>query len=361
MMNRLRSFATTWLATRVVWLAAHRIDLIGHVNDRFALVAVVGREHLELLHRRYPIRSRSDLLRVLRLEFDSAVGDEHLFWIGELRGDEREVIVFRVLPTCPTQAIRALFWVPETLVLQEEARERGVITICREGLRYFLASDGRSMIEGGVIHSASLFALAVGLPTSLDDGPDVGTDGILSRIPKSLTRMRLTDWWTLRSPVAAAKGLEFAKPAAVFAGFLLVIYFALVTTYLWGMESYRQAQLRSLGPEVTALIAQQRAVDIMTKERNAIATLLQAHSPAWPIWELVAVIWRARGTVYSINLVDNKITFRCSAPDATEVLGALQRVPGVEGVKFESGVRQVVAGQEFVISLSRLPGSSVVR
>lgn len=349
-LGRIRQWFAQRVWRRVFWYTTARQDLLGHASDQFGLITVVGREHYEQLHRRYPIRRAADLRRVLRLEFSAS--ERHFFWLGPLIGDEREVIVFRLRSTCPQDDLKSVFWVPESVIVIELAKELGMLEVDRDGCRYFAAPNGMCVVAGGVIQSAPLFALAAGLAA---DAPSrvVGSADLLARIPSALARLSLADWWGFRSPISSDRVREFAIPASAMVGLLLTIYLAVGSAYLWSMQMWRNQQLAALGPEVTSLLAQQRAVDLMASERRAITDLVSTAKPAWPLWQLAEVIWRASGTIYSITLDDDRINVRCTAPDATAVLKALQAVPGVRDVQFDAAVRQTAGGQEFVVTLIR--------
>jgi hypothetical protein len=343
------------LASRVVWLTTERRNLDGDVSDAHAWVAVVGREHYEQTQRRYPVRSWFDLRRVLRLEL---AGERDWFAaIGPLEADERQVTIFRLRPDSPRDQLRAAFWLPETLCLGQVARRRGVVTVERDGLKYFLASSGASVLAGGAIRSPEVFAVASGIVPS-GEPCVLGAVDIRREISEALFILSRADWWSFRSPAAAAHVRRFTQPVAVFVCFALVAYLGLVSAYLSGMELLRTRQIDSLGPEVTSLLVQQRAVDLMATERAALAEVVAEDKSIWPIWEVASAIWGANGAIYSLSIVDDVITVRCTGPVATQVLEALRGLKGYDSVQFDSAVRQGGVGQEFVVSLRRNAGGA---
>ena len=348
---QLRQWLGRSVSRRVTWVTDARRDALGDLSSDFALVTVIGREHYEQHQRRYPIRRESDLRRVLSLEFPSS--DGYFFRVGPLVGEEREVTVFHLRPSCPKSSLRSLFWVPETLIVTSLTQSSEVLTIDRDGCRYFVSPTGASMVAGGVIQSPALFALSVGM--AVDSSHRViDATGVRGEMARALSRLTLADWWGFRSPLSSDKIRDFLVPAAVVSTVLLTVYLGLASAYLWSMQWWRSQEMVDLGPEVTSLIAQQRAVDLLGSERSAISELLSGSQPAWPIWQLVEVIWRASGTVYSITLGDDTVSIRCKAPDATAVLKALQAVPGFKDVQFDAAVRQAAGGQEFVVTLVRV-------
>lgn len=338
---------------RLVLLASRRVNMWGEVTDDPALVAIIGREHYESQLRKYPIRGRSDLIRVLRLEFSARFPGEYLFAIGSWVGDEREVEVFRVLSGCPREQLRGIFWIPESYLVRPTAKAEGVVVVQRDGVEYFVAANGTSSVSGGLIRTPELFALAVGAPDSRMSPEPVDQTRLLTIIPESCKGLGIVDWWGFRSPVAVDALFRFLKPASVFSAAVFIVYMIAASTFLWGMESYRSRQLERLGPEVTTLLAKQRALDLMAAERSGIAGLLDSTGPAWTLWEVASAVWRARGIIHSLTLIDNRVTLRCTAPDATDVLVALRALKGLTDVEFESAVRQGLGGQDFSVSFVR--------
>jgi hypothetical protein len=350
LLSRLRDRAGAALLSRVVWVTDIRADLVGGSSTEFAWVAVIGREHYDEARKTYPIRGWSDLRRVLRIE--SGGDDACLSVIGPLQGDERAVTTYRLSSSCPVNTLRALFWVPETLLLEAAAKEHGVITVERAGLRYFVAANGISQRAGGAIRSPQLFALASGVPADAAHST-LGDDEIRREMAKRVPTLSLADWWSLRSPVAAESLQRFLRPAASFSAVALLAYLGVASAYLAGMEWWRNRQLEALGSEVTVLLAQQRAIDVMAKERTELAAIIDSSEPAWPIWEIAATVWRGRGAIYSVNVLDDEITLRCTAPVATEILDALRKLEGYSEARFDSAVRPGGLGQEFVVTLQR--------
>lgn len=335
---------------RLVWFTHDRFTLAGDVADYFAWIAIIGREHYEQTRRKYPVRSWGDLRRVVQLELgDSA---DSFAVIGPLVGDDREVTFFRLVRDFPADRVRAVFWVPESLLLAERAKQHGMITVDRDGLEYFVAGNGDTLIAGGAIRTPAVFALAAGIPGD-SEAVTLDKTAVQGEFSEALLRLQASDWWMLRSKPAVEQFYRFFKPAAVVAAVALGAYLSLVSAYLYGMEFWRERQLQALGPEVTSLIAKQRAVDVLAQERAGLIEVIKDGQPAWTVWEAVAAIWRSGGGVFALNVSDDEISIRCAAPSATEVLKVLQTLKGFENAQLDSAVRQGMMGQEFVVVLKR--------
>ena len=353
---RLRGSLLNLLLRRVVWITSDRRDLADLQHDALGWVAIIGREHYEQSRRKYPIRNWRDLRSVVLLEHGQS--PNVLFSIGPLHDDYREVTVYKFLPSLDLNAIRSIFWIPESrLLLGARETQQEVVTVDRHGLRYFMAPDGQSLISGGAIQSPEIFALAAGV-SSPGSGVVLRASDLPSAFAQGLRALKPADWLCFLSTAAITAAARVVKPALLASTILLVTYMVLVSTYLSSMESWRARQLDDLGPEVTTLLAKQRAVDVLMAERNALVEVVRNAPPAWPIWEPVAAVWKAGGAIYSVNLSDRLITIRCSAAVATDVLKALQALKQFKNVQFDSAVRQGGVGQEFVVTLERVSDES---
>lgn len=334
----------------VLWLADTARGLNDEPADRSAWCVILGREHYQETRRRYPIRRWIDLQRVVRLEL--ADRPRSIALIGPVVGDDREVVFFDISAEATAERFDAMFWVPETVLLKAAVPAGRVVTIDRHGHRYFLADNGVSQSAGGALQSADLFSLAAGVPGTPVEEP-VSTARILDTLPKALLRLGVSQWWFLRAPGSTQRSLEWALPVGAVAGVFLIVYLAVGSAYLMGMEAWRSYSIERLGSEVTTLIAKQRAVDLLSQEAQGLNVVIQSQKPVWPVWGLITEVWKANGAVAGINLVDDRLVVRGSAPVATDVLSALSKLADYEDAKFDAAVRQGGRGQEYVISLRR--------
>jgi len=338
------------LTDGVVWITDTTRSLTGEPTDRSAWCVILGREYYQETRRRYPIRRWVDLQRVVRLELADRVRSVAV--IGPVLGDEREVVFYDIHPELDIDCFGAIFWVPETLLLKAAVPAGRVVTIDRYDHRYFLTDSGVSQSAGGALQSAELFSLAVGVPGAPVELP-VNTDDILAALPKALPVLGASEWWFLRAPGSTARTLEWAVPAGALVGAFAILYLTLASLYLVGMEAWRTYSIDRLGPEVTTLIAKQRAVDLLSQEAKGLDEIIQSQVPVWPVWGLITEVWKTGGAVAGINLTDDRLVVRGSAPVATDVLSALSKLPDYEDAKFDAAVRQGGRGQEYVISLRR--------
>lgn len=354
-LDRLRARLVATLGARMVWLTDARRDGRGNPSDATVLVAVLGREHYDERRRTYPVASWRDLRRVLRQEPGIAPGT--LSIIGPFVEDQREVVFYEPHPGVLERLGRALWVLPESLVLARLLPQDAVANVERDGFRYFLAPDGRSQPVAGAILSPELFLLAVGMDSATRIFDWVPSSPVVNPL-RALPRVPLRAWIAgFRGPEAAAEQLPW-RALGTLVSAVLVIYLAMASAYLSLTTRAREHALEALGGEVTALLKQQRQVERMSAEKAAIAALLRDRHPAHEPWRIAAVVWGHGARIARLTFVDGVLTVTGNAPAATDVLAALAATPGVAEAKFVAPVRREQADrEEFAISV-RIAGGA---
>jgi hypothetical protein len=346
--STLRSRVLRLLESRTFWLTDARRTLQGAVSEAPALVVFVGREHYVEKRKRYPIRGWRDLDRVLKLEL---AGDTRtLTAIGPPEGDAREVVFYQLKPGVAERLGRTVLAVPESAALAGSAGEDAVVTVERDGFRYFLGDSGESQPAAGAIGSVALFSMAIGLsPDSVRGTWD--RDAIVQRLLPGLWRMPRASLLRFLRPTLQGSLQVAWKPLALLAGAGLVGYLLLASAYLSLTLRAREAALEDLGPEVEQLLGTQREVEQLAAERTAVAELLAGRRDTYEIWRLAATAWQQGASLNGLQFVDGRVTLRGAAPTATDVLASLAKVPGASDVRFALPVRREGANEAFVIEL----------
>lgn len=349
--GRLRELASR----RVAWLTDQRRDAAGEPGSAPALVVLLGREHYVERRRRYPIASRRDLEAVLRQELSGA--PPTLTLISPVRDDRREVTFYELKPDAAAQVGRTVWLVPESLALAATLAPGEIATVARAGCRYFVAASGVSQPAGGALASAELFALASGLDAGAVT--EVGEHGLRERLLSGLRRLPVDAWLRLRLASQRERQAIDWKPALTLAGAALIGYLALASGYLTLTQNVRAKALDGLGSEVESLLTAQRDVDRMLAEQQGFAAVVAQRRNTYQLWQVVSVAWGKGAELTGVELRDDQLIVRGSAPVATDVLGAVSVIPGVANARFSSPVRTGRQGrEEFAISLDlgEVPG-----
>jgi hypothetical protein len=339
------------LGRRVVWLTDERRDSSGAESRTLALVVIIGREHYTERRKQYPILSRNDLDAVLKQELQGS--PPTLTLVSPGRDDRREVAFFELKPGVLERAGRAIWLVPESVVLAGTLPSGRVATVDRQGFRYFVASNGVSQPEGGAVATADLFALAAGLDAS--DGLVVTGEDLRTRLWAGLRNLPWDAWMRLRAPTRTVSlGIDW-QPLAWMAGVGLVAYMALASGYLAITRDAREKEVAGLGGEVDKLLVAQREVDRMLAEQTGLAAVLADRRSSYRLWQPVALAWSTGAAITGIQLKDATVTLRGNAAVATDVLAAVDGLSGFADAKFSAPVRRNSSGrEEFSLELTML-------
>ena len=341
-----KSRIATALRSRLLWITRERLTFDGDASDQFGLVAVIGREHYRESRKRYPVASRSELGRVISMELGGRSG---VFWrVGPLIDNAREVQFFEFSSEFEATPPRALFWLPESLVLSLALGPTDVATIRRGDFSYFLAATGLNQVRGGAIVSPLFFRMASGSPLEGCDHELLEADAI-PYLQRGLHRLGLNDWWSFRGVEWQDALRESWRPVLALMASATVVYLSAVSGYFAATTAWREYQLERLGSEVSPLLQSQRDIDVLVAERDSMQAVFTARTPAWPMWEIASTVWSAGGAITSLSFDDGAVIVNGSAPSAIKVLEAVASSKGISGAKFESGVRQSADLQLFVI------------
>ena len=339
---------------RIVWCAAERRPLNqGAATDQWALLVVLGREWYQERTQFYNIRNAADLQKVLRLEL---AGNPRLqAFIGPLEGDGHSVTFFELHSNCDIESIRALCWIPESWLLARRLNIREVITVDRGEFRYFQSGRGPSQLAGGIVTSAAVFALAMGLPES-DHERMVAEDELQSELVAAVAGLSWRDAWLFRAPTLPAQAAAMVLPVAAIAGVTLLAYLSIATAWIEGMHWWRSQQLEKYGSEVTSLVDMQREIGVLARQQSRAAEVFADRPYSIEIWQLVAEVWKRNAVLKSVTFENKRVTLIGMAPVATEVLQGLSEHPLVQSAQFTAPVRESRGAQDFSIALELKSG-----
>ena len=340
------------LLSRVVWVTDGRQNLLGSVDSRYALVAVLGREHYREWRKSYPVFRWRDAWRLAR--FERRGRPLVLFDIGPVRDNHREVIFFELDSSAAKLPCHALLWVPESRVIASSLTSTCFAHVRRRQFEYCAGAWGVSQILGGIVRSAELFSMASGLSTN--GKVECHDDQV---IREALVRgLPLLGWRRLACFVGPEIGdylRQAANPAGLLVTLLVAVYLVVTSVYLWSAERWRMRELEQLGPQVTSLLATQRKVDRLVAEREGLDSIIRQRRPVWPVWEVMAEGWRQGAGFTNFSLSEGDLTLRGQAPEATKVLQGISELASVDEARFQSAVRRTGVQEEFIIRLKMTP------
>lgn len=335
---------------QVVWLTDARRDLLGSPTTRSCLLIVVGREHYSERRKDYPIRSSRDLAQVLRHELSGIPGTIAL--IGREMDGGREVTFFELQKDVVGRLGRSLLWVPESFLVAARLRSGTVAVVDRDGFRYFLSDTGVSLPAGGAISDEARFALAIGLDEDCTK-TTVNRDGVNGLIWDSLSSIRLSRWRQIVRPaIKLAPPIQWPR-MAISAAVIVCAYMLASSAYLGAVEKRRLAELDALGPDLEMLLQMRSTISELMVQQHALAEVLNGKVYSYDLWKIVAAVWANGALIKDVSLSGEELTIKGIAPNATDVLAAVDEAWAASGARFTAPVRRDSSGGDsFSITLT---------
>jgi hypothetical protein len=337
------------LRRRIVFVGGTRSDLNGNESSQFALIAILGCEHYTHHSKAFPIRSRRELAQVLDNENEARAAQFVFTFIGPWNGQSRQVDLYEMSSSSIGSFARAIFLLPETLLVSRAVPKDSILKVDRGQSHYFIAATGLWHRAGGLIDSERAFVLASGLPIDRIELVDP------ARLPiyllAAIKRLRGSEWLDGLNKAFVSHIWRSFRPILTFTAVASLIYGALVSIYVVGALSLRQSQINVLGSEVGQLLVAQRRLDTLSTSSSRLYSTLAKTNISWRVWELSSTVWAGGGRIAAFNLFDGKVVIRGETPNATDLLSRISKLEAFHDAGFVSPVRQDRDQQQFVIEL----------
>lgn len=340
----------TALEGRIIWLQNSRVDLSGEASDRPALVAVIGRQWYRERRKTYPVRSLSELRKVIRLEV-AELGPT-LFHIGPLQDEKRLVTLYELAADLDLEQLSAALLLPESRAVALSLMPGEIAVVENEDQpAYFVTADGISQQKGGALQSAELFSMAIGAqpPTAV---LTLRSSDVRERLWPATRKVGLVEWVEAFNPALSKVAARLGPPIALATATMVLVYLLVASAYLTGMTTLRAYQIEQLGPEVNGLLDKQRRLESLATDYLGLTDLTNQTIATYKIWGMVTNVWQTGGSVSAISIVDGAGSLRGIAPVATDTLRGLSTEPTVLNPSFDAPVRQSGGTEEFVIGFT---------
>jgi len=340
-----------WLRARVIWITSDTRDLDGQAPRAWSLLAVWGREHYTETVVEHAIAKWSDAASVARLHRHGR--RPVMFHIGPFQDGKRRIFLYELTDTAASFPARALFWMPESLLLSFACSPDCIFTVARNGTQYFLSSEG-TQLSGGLINSSAKFALARGVRAGWHDRL-VDEEAARALILTGLPRVSLSSWLSSVGPLAQQVLRKVSAPLVAGVVTLWLSFMLLGQLYLLVTFELRQRALDRLGADVSTLLESQRKLDILVAEQDDYLEAAGKHRSVLPMWAGFDAVWKSGGLVRSAKWVDGTVSLNGASNDATTVLAAISKDELTSEAQFGAAVRQGNNLQEFMINFETKP------
>lgn len=341
-----RGKLVAWLRARVIWITSDTRDLDGQAPRAWSLLAVWGREHYTETVVEHAIAKWSDAASVARLHRHGR--RPVMFHIGPFQDGKRRIFFYELTAAAESFPARALFWLPESMLLSLACAPDCIFTVVRKGTQYFLSSEG-TQLSGGLIDSSVNFALARGVRAGWHDRL-VDEEAARALILTSLPRVSLATWFSSIGPLAQQVLQKVSVPLVAGVVALWLSFMVLGQLYLSVTFELRQRALDRLGADVSTLLESQRKLDILVAEQDDYLEAAGKRRSVLPVWAGFDAVWKSGGLVRSAKWVDGNVSLNGASNDATTVLAVISKDELASKAQFGAAVRQGNNLQEFMIN-----------
>lgn len=322
---------------------------------KLTLAVILGREHYQERHNRYPVTDAAALKKVLAHQTPPNQVAIHL--ISEVQNRQRQVQSFifekKWLKRYPT----ALFWLPESLVLGQQLSEGQMTEVNAANISYFVACSRQqwvSAVKTPQLPTAALFAHAFGQPY-LEVQPPVLPASHACCLQANLAKVTAAIWRScFILPGVNLKQWQW-KPYAIATAAVFASYQIILSGYILWQQQYWQS--KTVNPELNLLLTQTEQTQQLALQVNEqLAIQAERNNPA-VIWPVLAQLTAQGAELQGIVITNNDVTLRGSALQATSLLEWLRSQSIISGVRLDAPLRTQSGREVFVIKFTLNPAA----
>ncbi|MCJ8272064.1 MAG: hypothetical protein MJK04_22040 [Psychrosphaera sp.] len=313
-------------------------------------ILIIGKEHYSEENRTFPLQSRKELNKILKLEADNSDGIM-LYSIGRYIEGQCSVTSWKIKsPLLAELALTPIFVVPESALLLGDKPGQLFSASRNNRTFWFIDNQGQflSAEKKGLISSSTMFLASAGLSdqttcAELDD------NDYLALLTESLLPVLLTNLGGFKTSLRKLESIDWLshlKYSGVAVVLLFSGYVGLTSLYLnMRLDSAKQAQVvyASKTRDVFALKAQ---LGVVEQKDQQITDINNAVSAPNVIWRFIAPLAK-RGIKFSrVSMSpDGTYTVAGEADKATDVLEFIKSDPLVKEPQFV-GQNTVINGKD---------------
>ncbi|NQZ05997.1 MAG: hypothetical protein HRT35_02455 [Algicola sp.] len=311
---------------------------------------IVGKEHYAEENRTFPLQSRKELNKILKLESDNFDGIM-VYHIGHYIDGQRIVICWQMSSEVFSGlGLTPIFVIPESALLLSDNPNQ-LLSVSRNNRTFwFIDRQGQylSAEKKGLISSSTMFLASAGLSDNTNN-VEVDESDYLTRLGGSFLPALLTNLGGFKTSLRKLESIDWAshlKYSGVATVLLFGGYFALTSLYLnMRLNSAKEAQV--VYADQTKDVFQLKAqLGVVEEKAGQINTVNNAVSAPNVVWRFIVPLAK-RGIKFSRVSMSPDGTYSVvgEADKATDVLEFIKSDPLVVEPQF-SGQNIVVNGKD---------------
>ena len=313
------------------------------------VTVVVARQCYKTSERKWPIKSKSELLKVVRMQQPAS-----LYQISDFQNGQRTVSGVKLSPDVDAALASVRFVIPEHWLLSASQNDNSFLSIQNSKGRWFSAkAAGRytQTIESHVVNSAEDAKAVMGVSSAITV-EDVDFQNLLQRLLAYTSAQSFTSWSNSWRPLQLKKQTLPWKEIGITTAGVLVVYGVLSTAYLHYLDYSRAAQLEEFGQQVNQRLTERTEAQAALAKIKAINTLPMNTDTLYAQWDIVGFFYLNDVEITRLRTDYEVIEMSGRADSATEVASKLSELANVSGVEFTSPVRKSRGQESFEVRIA---------
>lgn len=322
----------------------HSLTLVSLPERKPYQVLIVSRHFYTEKLSQYPIENRSELKKILALEFSDLERTKYHCW-GYLN-DQSSVNIWSFDERVP----QAWLSIPESLLFAMNIKDKGVITLNTEKKLFVSVSNGSviSALQSPIINSVQRFMMSIGINPN-QSANDCEERDIPNKLISGIKNLTIPLTLSFFPSIGKLIEIQRFKKVIIMALSIYLVNLSLTSLYLVYKENDLNSKLSANNKAVTTLLDEQNKSEELQNKYEVLTQFINTQVNHTPLLiSLVKLYPKAR--LSNIRFKDNRYILRGYTKNALNLLTFMNQQTEIDDVKFDFPVNKGGVQEFFVIS-----------
>jgi hypothetical protein len=326
-----------------------KIELVGRADPQpTPKVLIVARRHYNELNRSYPLESRSEVKKLIKLEY----ADQRVHYkIGQVENGKTRVNIWIFNPEVPA----ALLTLPESLLFSASVEPNQILQVNAKPVQFLVTHNNLlfSQLSGALIVDPQSFSMSVGMPNNPVTSELASSEiaGVLLKAIKTVGLANLSLFFALPKVTSSAQTFKSAVIPAVL---IFAVYLMASSAYLVGYKVYLQGQIDKQSEGIDTALEASANMDVQLERYQHIQRFMAEQVDVAPVWLVMAEVF-PETKLSRFELNQGRFVLAGQTERATSLLESLNNNPNVKEARFDNPTRNSRGKEYFVISFTVNP------